>query len=122
MGSLPRRLLAGLIALSTAFALAGCGSGSDGSSGSHTPEHVKVTIKGDSVTPQSKAINASVGQPIVLDVTSNRNGELHVHSSPEHEFEVAPGHSKYTFTLQQPGLVDVEEHVSNVLVLRITVQ
>jgi len=83
---------------------------------------VPVTIKGDTVTPQSKQLDVSVGQPIVLDVTSNRNGELHVHSSPEHEFEVAPGHSTYQFTLKQPGVVDVEEHVSEDLVLRITVK
>jgi hypothetical protein len=109
--------------MSTGFALTACGSGSsDGQGRAHSAVRVPVTIEGDSVTPQSKPINVSVGQPIELDVTSDRNGELHVHSSPEHEFEVAPGHSTYRFTLKQPGVVDVEEHVSDDLVLRITVK
>jgi hypothetical protein len=118
---LPRRLIPALVVLSAALALTGCGS-SDTSGGSRSTVRVLVTIKNDSVTPQAKPIQVSIDQPIVLDVTSNRNGELHVHSSPEHEFEVAPGHSTYRFTLNQPGVVDVEEHMSDDLVLRITVK
>ena len=105
----------------SAVVLVACGSG-DSQGGSPGPERVSVTIKGDSVTPHAKPIEASVGQPIVLDVTSDRAAELHVHSSPEHEFEVAPGHNSYRFTLEQPGVVDVEEHQTEDLVLRITVK
>ena len=81
---------------------------------------VDVTIKGDTVSPQAEQLQVGVGDKITLQVTSDRDGEIHVHSSPEHEFEVKPGRNTFSFTLDQPGQVDVEEHESDTLVLRIT--
>jgi plastocyanin len=117
--------------LLVALSAAGCGgsspdnssgqSSSSGSSSSATTK-VDVTVKGDSVTPAAKAMTIAVGDTVELDVEADRSGELHVHSTPEHEFEFDAGTSTFKFTLDQPGTVDVEEHVSESLVLRILVK
>jgi len=119
------------LAVAPAVALVGCSpsSGSSdhstsasGESGSKATKKIAVTVNGDTVTPAAEPVTVAVGQPVELDVTSDRDGELHVHSSPEHEFEFKPGKSSFRFTLDQPGTVVVEEHVTDALVLKILVK
>ena len=83
---------------------------------------MKIAIAGGKVSPVAKQVEVGVGDTITFDITSDRDGALHVHSSPEHEFEISPGRTTEKVTLDKPGVVDVEEHVSDTLVLRITVQ
>ena len=52
---------------------------------------VDVTIEGDEVTPVAQAMEIGVGETVLLNITSDRSGELHVHSSPEQEFEFESG-------------------------------
>ena len=56
-------------------------------------------------------IDASTGEPVTLRITSDRAAELHVHALPEQEIEVAKGESTVEITVENPGLVDVEERV-----------
>ena len=130
MTPLLRTLTAGAAAAALTVAAAGCSpsSGSSdhnasasGSSASQTKK-VAVTVMGNDVTPSAKPMTISVGQPVELDVTADRAGQLHVHSSPEHEFSFQPGTSTFRFTLNQPGTVIVEEHESGDLVLKILVK
>jgi hypothetical protein len=97
-------------------------SASGSSQSASATKKVAVTVKGDRVTPTAEPITISVGQTVELDVTSDRDGELHVHSSPEHELAFKPGRSTFRFRLDQPGSVIVEEHVSDSLVLKILVR
>jgi hypothetical protein len=70
-----------------------------------------VTISHGQVTPTNTTWQAKVGQPITVRVTSDAADELHVHSSPDHEFEVAAAPNQlFTFTVNVPGSVDVELH------------
>lgn len=129
MTSIRRTASALVAAAALVVAVTGCSTGSgssdhsssaSGSSSSQTKK-VAVTVKGSTVSPTAEPITVSVGQPVELDVTADRAGELHVHSSPEHEFPFQPGKSTFRFTLNQPGTVIVEEHVSGDLVLKILV-
>jgi hypothetical protein len=95
-------------------------SGATGSSSATEP--VRVQIKGDSVTPNGTRMQVSAGRPIRLDVTSDREAELHVHSSPEQELEVKKGESTVTFTVDTPGIVEVEEHESGTVILQLEVR
>jgi plastocyanin len=123
---------AGATAAVLAVAVTGCStsagasdsdtSASGASQGAAQTRKVTVTVKGNDVTPTAEPITISVGQTVELDVTADRSGELHVHSSPTHEFEFKPGKSTFRFTLNQPGAVIVEEHVSDALVLKILVR
>ena len=132
----PRRTLVALTA-AAALALAGCGgsSASDTTDGkppspatkasalaTQAAATIKVTIKGNDIAPVAEPLKIGVGQTVSVDVTSDRAGTLHVHSTPEHEYNFNPGTSHFEFTLDQPGQVDIEEHVSDTLIARVTVQ
>jgi type IV pilus biogenesis protein CpaD/CtpE len=126
----------GVVALSATalLLLAGCG-GEDASGSTPTDTasqsdqatakadtQIDVTIKGEDVTPVAQAVQLEVGQTLQINLTSDRSGELHVHSSPEQSFEFEAGTSQFRVTLDKPGSVDIEEHVSDALVVRVLVQ
>jgi hypothetical protein len=109
-----RRLVALAVTLVSAFTLSACGSSSS-SSGAGDDEPTKVidiTFDGNDVTPNGTDIDVKVGQRIELDVTADKPGEIHVHSSPEEqEFEYDAGSSTLQVTpISAPGQVVVESH------------
>jgi hypothetical protein len=70
-----------------------------------------LTIANGQVTPTNAVLQAKVGQPIIVRVTSDATDELHVHSVPDKEFEIAPAPNQtFQFTVDVPGDVDVELH------------
>ena len=72
---------------------------------------IDVTIAGGTVTPTNAQAQAVAGRPILLAVSSDVVDELHVHSVPEHTFDVdARPDQQFEFTVEVPGRVDVELH------------
>lgn len=72
---------------------------------------VNVTIANRQVNPANATLQAKVGQPITFHVTSDAPDELHVHSVPDHKFEIAAAPNQtFQFTVDVPGNVDVELH------------
>ena len=70
-----------------------------------------ITIANGQVTPTNTTLQAKVGQPITVRVTSDAPDELHVHSTPDHEFAVAAAPNQtFQFTVDVPGSVEVELH------------
>ena len=135
---MPRALAA--VAVVAALTLAGCapsdesaakespaasapaGSSSESpSAGDSSGNTIEVKIEGDHVEPSGERVQAKVGEPITLHISSDRDAELHVHSSPEQELEVKPGESTQTITVNTPGIVEVEEHHSETVVLQLEV-
>jgi ABC-type glycerol-3-phosphate transport system substrate-binding protein len=119
-----RRAMASLAVLLCALTVTtACGSDSDGGSGGSTdPKVIKVTISGDSVTPNGERVDVAVGQEIQLEVTADEAGEIHVHSSPEQELEYEAG--THTVTIQgidKPGTVDVESHALEKVIVQLEV-
>jgi hypothetical protein len=119
-----RRAMASLAVLLCALTVTtACGSDSDGGSGGSTdPKVIKVTISGDSVTPNGERVDVAVGQEIQLDVTADEAGEIHVHSSPEQQLEYEAG--THTLTIQgidKPGTVDVESHALDKVIVQLEV-
>jgi hypothetical protein len=82
---------------------------------------VNVTIQGDSVTPSGDRIDAKVGEPVTINVTSDREGELHVHSTPEQELKYGVGKTTLQVTVATPGVVDIEDHVADVVIVQLQV-
>jgi hypothetical protein len=104
-----RPALAFLAVVGTTVALAGCGSSSRTATGQGLS--VDVTIANGQVTPANVTLQATVRQPITLHVTSDAADELHVHSVPDHKFEVAAAANQtFQFSVDVPGNVDVELH------------
>lgn len=84
---------------------------------------VNVTIAAGVVTPTNAEIDAAVGQPIVLEVSSDAADTIHVHSTPERVFDVQPlPRQRFEFSVGIPGRVDVELHDLNRTVVTIVVR
>ena len=130
------RLLAAAAA-ALAFALAGCsgGSGSGGDSGGvevtarPTPTNARpsgttvyIHIKGSTISTSGERIRVQVKDPVTLMIASDRAGELHVHSTPEQHISFPKGTSAARITVKQPGVVDIEDHKLDKLILQLEVR
>ncbi len=80
-----------------------------------------VSVKGDNVTPTGKEMKLGLGKTLTITVTSDRAGELHVHSSPEQELAYSKGTTTLKLKIDKPGVVDVEDHIANALVAQLQV-
>jgi hypothetical protein len=108
--------------LLTTPGLAGCsGSGSDGSGSAGGGTAVHITIKDGKVTPNGDRVKASVGEPVTLHIDADTSGEIHVHSTPEQEIEFDKGTSTKKLTIKQPGIVDVEDHALDQVIVQLQV-
>ena len=108
--------------LAVLLALAGCSSGSSGSgsaNGSGTTIH--ITIKDGKVTPSGDRVKASVGKPITLHIDADSAGQIHVHSTPEQEISFPKGSSTTKLTIDKPGIVDVEDHALDQVIVQLQV-
>lgn len=84
---------------------------------------IDVSITGDQVTPVNEQLQAKINEPIVINVSSDHDDELHVHSNPEHTFPVKAGpRQTFQFTVAVPGRVDVELHHADKTIATIAVQ
>ena len=106
--------------------LSACGDdepASPGSSdpGTSEPGVIAITFDGDTVTPNGERVEVKTGEEITLDVTADAPGEIHVHSNPEQEFEYDEGHTELTLTIDEPGVVDVESHDLEVIIVQLEV-
>jgi hypothetical protein len=124
---LPTTRLAVATLLTVLLALTGCssGSGSSGSSGSSdggkAGTTVHITIKGGKVTPNGDRVTAAVGKPIMLHIEADKAGQIHVHSTPEQEISFPKGASMKTLTIDKPGIVDVEDHALDQVIVQLQV-
>ncbi len=121
-----RRVLAVLTLVVCTAGLAGCGD--DDSSGSGdgkdlATKTIQVTIEGDDVTPNGDRVEVAVNQPIELVVKAEAEGEIHVHSDPEHELEYGAGTTTLpTFKIDKPGIVEVESHALEKTIVQLEVK
>lgn len=73
---------------------------------------IDISIKGDQVDPSGQKIDAKIGQPVVLNVTSDMDDEIHAHTGGDgYELEVKAGQTTTgTLTLTSAGSFEVESH------------
>ena len=79
-------------------------------------------MRNRSIRPRGKRVEVKAGEPVTLEVESDRPAELHVHSSPEQVLDVKKGESTLSLTIERPGIVDVEEHDSGIVVFQLEVR
>jgi len=83
---------------------------------------IDVTLTADAVHPPGKRVEVRAGAPLTLVIHATAQGELHVHSSPEQHVEYPRGLSTATLRIDQPGIVDVESHRLDKLVVQLEVR
>lgn len=88
-----------------------------------TSATVKIVIAGGRATPQGDRVEAKVGQVVRLVITSDVAEQIHVHSDPEHTYDVAAGETvTESFTIDTPGQVAVEAHELGVTIVQLVVR
>ena len=141
-----RRSRLALVALTATLGMLVSGCGSDEPSGSEKPKADKstatadasakakptkkkpsgttidITFKGDTVDPNGVQKKVKAGKPITLHIVADKPGELHVHSSPEQQIEYDAGTSDKKLTIDRPGIVEVESHTLEQLVVVLEVR
>jgi hypothetical protein len=134
--SVSRRGLARLVppALALVVSLTACGGdGGDADPPASSPSSSTGSADGDSVaitvtredgtfTPNGERVELGVDQTLVLTLTADEAGELHVHSTPEQEIEYDAGTSEHEITIDRPGVVEVESHDPDTIVLQLEVR
>jgi len=105
----------------TLTSCSGGGSGSSTGSGTGGATTIDVTLKNGTVTPNGKRVKAKVGTPITLKIDADQAGEIHVHSTPEQHIDFPRGTSTRKLTIKQPGIVDVEDHALDKVIVQLQV-
>ncbi|SDS26748.1 hypothetical protein SAMN04488570_1499 [Nocardioides scoriae] len=82
---------------------------------------IDIRFADGQVTPAGKQVEVGVGEPFTLRVEADAPGELHIHSTPEQELAYEAGTTEKTLTLDRPGVVDIESHTLDQLVVRVEV-
>lgn len=110
------------IVLATALAVFGCGSEEETpTEGATQDNRIELTFEGDEAPPVER-VQVEAGETVELVITSDQPGELHVHSEPEETIEYGAGTTTYKLTnLEKPGVVDVERHEPEALVLQLEI-
>lgn len=103
------------------WAVIACGGSSNQSPA--TGLILDVAIAKGQVTPTNATLQATVHQQITLRVSSDATDELHVHSTPDHKFQVAAAPNQtFRFSVDVPGNVEVELHHLDRTIATIQVQ
>ena len=121
-----RPMIIAVTLMVAALSLTGCSDDANGSPGSHASHDkggttVDITIKDGKVTPSGDRVKAKVGEPVTLRIDADTAGEIHVHSTPEQEIEFEKGTSTKKLTIDQPGIVDVEDHALEQVIVQLEV-
>ena len=93
-----------------------------GSSSTDDGVAVTVTREGDSFTPNGERVELGIDQTLVLTIEADEAGELHVHSTPEQEIAYDAGTSEHEIVVDRPGVVEVESHEPDVILLQLEVR
>lgn len=83
---------------------------------------IEITFEGDTVTPNGERVAVPLGEEIDLVVTADAPGELHVHSTPEQQLAYEAGTSTLPLVIDQPGVVEVESHELELVVVQLEVR
>jgi hypothetical protein len=82
---------------------------------------IAVTVTGGTVTPAAKTYQVAEGTPVSVTVTSDKADEVHSHCSHQEQPVPAGGTVTLSFTATEPGVCEIETHVSGLVLLRLAV-
>jgi plastocyanin len=121
----PRPLAVAAAAIALLAATSACGgSDSGGDSGSDkAPVTVEITEDAGHLTPDDgHVVKVAVGQEVRLTISSDVDDEIHVHTQPDHEYEVKAGEdNSVSFTVDSPGVYPIESHGLEITIVKLQV-
>lgn len=91
-------------------------------SGSGEPTVVEIEFADGEVTPQGERIEVDAGDPIDLEVTADEPGELHLHTESEQALAYGEGTETFEIQIDRPGVVVVESHDLDQVVVQFEVR
>ncbi len=77
---------------------------------------LSVSIVGGEILPNAEQIELGDGATMLVEVESDRAGELHVHAKPEQFLEFGRGTTNTELTIETPGTVEIEDHETGAVV------
>lgn len=84
---------------------------------------IGIVIQGGKAVRQGMRVEVKAGAPVTLKIRSDADEEIHVHSDPEHTYEVKAGEPlSETLTIDTPGQVAVEAHHLGVTLVQLVVR
>ncbi len=83
---------------------------------------VTVSREGGSFTPNGERVELGIGQALVLTIEADEAGEIHVHSTPEQDISYDAGTSEHEIVIDRPGVVEVESHDPDLILLQLEVR
>jgi hypothetical protein len=110
-------VLTGVALLATVTA---CGD--DEKAGSDETVTIDITIKDGKVDPSGERVDVGAGQPVDLVVTADEPGELHIHSDPEQQLDFEAGTTTLPIEIDRPGVVAVESHELDQVIVQLEVR
>lgn len=119
-----RILAAAALMVCTLAGLSACGDdGEGGSKGSDAdPKIVKVRFSDGKVTPSGDRVDVEVGQEVQFIVAADEAGEIHIHSDPEQELVYEEGERQFSVEFDKPGVVEVESHELEQVIVQLEVR
>jgi hypothetical protein len=82
---------------------------------------INISIQGDTVEPNGSRVKVKRGEPVTLRIDADSPGELHVHSTPERGAGVRGGRQHQEADHRPPGIVDVEDHELEQVIVQLEV-
>ncbi len=113
------RLAAALVALAFAVILAACG-GSDGPVAD--AYEIEVDVTDGTVDTAEDTVEVAVGGTVRVTVTSDVDDEVHVHGVDRTVDLSAGVPATLEFTVDEPGVFEVETHGSHLLLFQLIVR
>ncbi len=111
------------LALAVPLALTtGCGTSGPGAAAAGDAVVVEVMIEDGRARPTDDRVEVPVGGTVELVVMADSAGHIHVHAEEEKEIEFEPGTTTFALELDRPGMVDVELHHPDRLLLQLEVR
>lgn len=116
-----QRIAGTILALTGALgALTACGE--DEKDGPEEPVVIEITFENGEVEPNGERVEVAAGQPVDLVVTADAPGTLHLHSDPEQELAFQAGEETFPIQIDRPGVVAVESHELDQVVVQLEVR
>lgn len=99
------------------------GPAADPHSGHPAGAMVDVKIEGGKTVPSGSVVQVSKDEQITVNISSDIDDEIHVHSTPDHSFQVSAGQKlEETFSFGATGTYEMESHRLKKLIVKFEVR